>query len=61
MLGMPLALCSPATPQPSPDAFQDVDMTVVRTLKRKTQERQVRGKRWGVGAGAEVGSVPLRG
>lgn len=39
-------------------------MTVVRTLKRKAQERQVRGKRWDVAAlraGAEVGSVPLSG
>lgn len=39
-----LALCSPDSPS-LPSAFQDVDMTtVVRTLKRKSQERQVGGK-----------------
>ena len=37
MLGMPLALPAPSLPA----AFQGVDMTVVRTLKRKAQERQV--------------------
>lgn len=54
-----------ALPAPSIHAaFQDADMTSVRPLKRKAQERQVQGDCWDVavlGAGAEVGSLHLCG
>lgn len=52
--------CSPHTARPAPStssAFQDVDMTVVRALKRKAQERQVGGGRWGTQA---PGPLPPR-
>lgn len=41
-----------ARPAPStPSAFQDVEVTVARALKRKAQERQVGGER---GAGRRL-------